>query len=544
MSITEAASPAPATVAPAQLEGLAARILRGPLPFLLSVLAVVQLATWLPHYINWPFWADHDVFATLALGWHHGSLPYRDLACNNFPGTIYLFWVLGRLVGWGQTLPFYALDAALVVGFGAVLLAWSRRQFGRVLPGLIAYTAFLSYYLGQDYSRAGQRDWHAPLFGVLGVMAAQCWSGRSGQILSACALAVAVITRPQCVLFLPAVALALDERARAYGEPVRCSARVWLAWMTAFTVFVALGFAPLVAAGVLPDFARGVRLASYGGPYNRVTPGSFVSVWVTQLAPLRFTIVPLALWLFHQWGSAASRRAALTWGVALVTVSLYKPLSPIPHGYLDLPLYLVWAVNLAVLSQLVLSGPTLTPVLRLAFLLLLLALGTTVRPTFCMVSATIRTLASLRHGTLPSGVPVGYWSGMAVTGAYYRWEDYQAVVDYLKRETGPDTRVANVLKGDSALTGPCGRLPAFPAESITWLRMVNPTDEPRFARELADARDSVVVWVPGEPGPFPPQPLAFITPVIEQHYEPAAKFGVIEVWRRKPETLPAGIANR
>ena len=101
-------------------ERIAAWVLNGPLTIALILLCGFQLATWIPHYLTWPWFADHDVFATLALGWEHGQLPYRDLACNNFPGSIYLFWLIGKLFGWGRTVPFYAVDASFVLIFGAV----------------------------------------------------------------------------------------------------------------------------------------------------------------------------------------------------------------------------------------------------------------------------------------------------------------------------------------------------------------------------------------------------------------------------------------
>src|SRR5437660_10630764 len=103
-------------------ERAATWLLGAPLSAALVALCGFQLATWVPHYLTWPWFADHDVFATLALGWEHGQLPYRDLAGNNFPGTIYLFWVVGKLFGWGRTVPFYAVDAVFVLILGATLL--------------------------------------------------------------------------------------------------------------------------------------------------------------------------------------------------------------------------------------------------------------------------------------------------------------------------------------------------------------------------------------------------------------------------------------
>ena len=101
---------------------------------------------------------DHDVFSTLAFGWDSGLRPYRDLRENNFPGTIYPFWAVGKVFGWGRTAPVFAVDSAFVVDFGAVMLLWSRRRLGRFLPAVIVYALFLSYYLSLDYRNVIQKD--------------------------------------------------------------------------------------------------------------------------------------------------------------------------------------------------------------------------------------------------------------------------------------------------------------------------------------------------------------------------------------------------
>ena len=74
--------------------------------------------------------------------------------------------------------------------------------------------------------------------------------------------------------------------------------------------------------------------------------------------------------------------------------------------------------------------------------------------------------------------------------------------------------MANALKGLPAVNGPTARLPAFPAESVAWLRMVAPEDEARFARSLEDTPDSVVVWVPSEVESDPDFPLPILTEVF------------------------------
>ena len=119
----------------------------------------VFLLMWAPHYLTWPAWADTDQFMVSAQSWDAGLRPYRDLPDFDFPGPILLLYVLGKAFGWGRTLPFYAVDLALLFVLGGALVAWSRRMFGAAMPGLIGYLPFLGYYLGLDYSQVAQRDW-------------------------------------------------------------------------------------------------------------------------------------------------------------------------------------------------------------------------------------------------------------------------------------------------------------------------------------------------------------------------------------------------
>lgn len=514
-------------------------VIRGPLIVALAGLCVLQLATWIPHYLTWPYWADHDVFATIAQGWDDGLLPYRDLPCNNFPGTIYLFWILGKAFGWGRTLPFYALDAAMLVALGGMLLVWSRRRLGGSLPGLVGYLTFLSYYLGLDYAHAAQRDWQGPFFAVISLLVVQTWPGRAGRLGSALAMAMAVSIRPQVVLFLPALALAIDETTRQPGDSIGKTVRNLATWAIAFTLFVAAAFVPLVLAGVIPDFIQGVRLAAYGNSYNRVTPTSLLMGWLSMVSPLRTSLVPIAIGMLAFRTDTATRRMALVWIAAIGFGSLYKPLSPVAHTYLNIPLILIWSVSLVVLVHLVLSLFRQVPSLQLVATFMILALGVTARPDFCAVGPTVRALASFRQGKLPEETPPGYRKGSVGSSGVYPWRDYHALIDYLKHRTTPETLVANVLKADPAITSPTARHSAFPVESMAWLRILRPEQQGDFADILARTHNAVVIWIPGEVGPDPLFKLDLLATAIRDHYQPDVRFGAIEVWRRKPETATA-----
>ena len=511
---------------------LATRILAAPLTILVVAVGLGQWACWAPQYLTWPWSADHDVFGTMARSWDAGFLPYRDVSGNNFPGTIYAHWIVGKLAGWGRTSPFYALDAALVLGFGGALVVWSRRKFGAALPGAIGFVSFLGFYLALDYTQAAQRDFHGPLLAVMGLLAAQAWPDRVGRLLAALAFAACFVTRPQPILLLPALLSALDEPRRE-GEGITKTLGRAAIWGLATAAILALAFAPLALAGVLGDFWRGVRLTRYGGGYNTVGVGSFAKQFVDQVAPLKILAVPAAIALLAGGTPTPTRRAARTWILAFLGILLYRPLSPQPHVYLTIPLMLVWSVEVAVLAQVILSRPGWPATARLAALLVLLGLEGSLRPRFSNPKVSLDALPLLARGEMPATPPAGYLSNPGVDmSAMYRWDDYRATLTYLRTKLPPSTRLINALVGSAPLTGPTGRLSALPTEAIAWVRIVRPEAEPDFARAIEAADDAAVVWSPAEESTYPDEPVARLAPIIRRNYRPEARFGAIEVWRR------------
>lgn len=508
------------------LEALAARVLGWPLTAAVSGLCLLMAATWLPGYLTWPWWGDHDHFATVARGWEAGLLPYRDIGCNNFPGQIYLFRALGAVFGWGRTAPFWALDAALLGLFAAALVTWSRRAFGRSLPGLVALAAALGYSFNLDYSQAAQRDGQAPLLALTGLLVLLACPGRlAGRLAAAGLLAAAMLIRPHAVLLAPAFAAALWlERPRT----VLAAAGSVAGWGLVVAAVVALGFAPLLAHGLGADILAGLRTTVDGAAYNRASPARVAWELAHELLQPRYSLT-LALLAALAWTRPASRRPALIALAALAGVLLYRPLSPLHHAYLAHPLALTWAVSLAVLAAAVLEAGLPRASWRLAAVLLVLGLGLPGWPRFSD-PRNWRDFAAWCRGTEPTRGPPGYARNPDVpAAAAYGWDDYRQTLAYL-RALPPGVRVANVLSGVPALNGPSGRLPVFPAESLVWLALLRPEHEGRFAEALARADDAVVVWDPdGLPGGVPNR-FELLRSAIVQNYEPAARFGPIEVW--------------
>ncbi len=497
-----------------------------------AVLGAGLLLCWIPHYLTWPWCRDEDTFATLALSWDLGVVPYRDIRAYNFPGHIYLHWILGKTFGWGKTVPFYALDSVALVSLGMALAVWSRRLLGAALPGLVSYLAFLTFYLGLEYETVAERDWHATWLVAL---------GRGGRLAAAVNAGIALVIRPHAMLFLPAIASAVAEGAiRSQGPPISI-ARALREWIIALLVILVLAFSPLWLAGVLDNLIQGLRVASYGGPYSRATPASILAAFGNQLQRERTAVVLALSLLTWRLGPFAWRRASRTWLLALLGALVYRPLHPVQHAYLAHPLELLQAIALALPVAWLVESPILAKPVRLLAVVLVLYEVLPEIPRFCRPHESLRALKPLLRGEEPPIPPLGsirYFHRRIPCEDNYCWSDYRKTLEYLRRTTTPKTPVANILRTAPfpSLNGPTGRPSPFRTESgICWMWLIDEDLDAEYAEAIERDPNTVVVWSPDETAPR--LTLEKLTSVVRRHYHPEARFGAIEVWRRRNPRL-------
>jgi hypothetical protein len=160
------------------------------------------------------------------------------------------------------------------------------------------------------------------------------------------------------------------------------------------------------------------------------------------------------------------------------------------------------------------------------------------RPKYWQPRASLAALGALARGRDLADPPPGCAGALRAQWmrAAYSWEDYCGVLAYLRARTGPRTRVGGFFRGYPfpAVNGPVGRLPVFPSPGgILWLRFAAPGLEDPFVAALARPGDAVVVWTPEVPGE-PRLRLERLEEAVRRFYEPEARFGKFEVWRRKP----------
>jgi hypothetical protein len=517
-------------------------------------LAIFWLVTWLPHYLFWPWCRDEDTFAVMAQAWDAGEPPYRSIRAFNFPGHIYLHWILGKLFGWGHVGLFYAVDAAILLFLGGSALAWSRKCFGRFLPGMIGFLIFLGYYLDVHFEIVAERDWHASVCSVLGLFVLQGWPGWRARCFSALLTGVAFVIRPHVVLFLPALALAAifsehpTETARTSCDPrpgLKRRFTLALEWFGVFGTCVVAGFAPIFLAGLMSDMLQGLRIAAYGGPYSAATPERSLGMIIDELREFKTAGLLISLTALVVFSSCrAFKVLAGTWLLALLGALTYRPLAPVGHDYLKTPLALVSALAWAIPIAWIVRAATKKSRTGFESFLAVLCLSLIVYealprwiPRCCSVRASLDSIQAAVRGRWPSLPPgAAVWYSPRIQDNY-TWDGYCRLLDYVRDRTGPETVVANVLRQPPfpAVNGPTGRRSPFHIESgIAWMYVVNEDLEPQFVRELEHLDcDSVVVWSRAEDQKYLRLPLRRLTDVIRRNYVPEARFGKIEVWRRK-----------
>jgi hypothetical protein len=539
-----------------RVEALSGTLLERWLVVGFAGLSTLWLLLWLPHYLYWPWCRDVDSYALLALEWDSGVLPYRDIRCFNFPGHIYLHWILGKLFGWGRTGLFYALDAAALLLLGAVVIAWSRRRLRLSLPGMAAYLIFLAYYLDISFVNVAERDWHAPLCATLGLLLLEAWPGRRTRWLSALLAAMAFTIRPNVVLFLPALLVAAtsgDVATRgawpadiARLTPHRTVLPA-LEWVCVFGVFAAVGFAPLLLSGLLDDFVRGLGILRRGGPYSDATSARSVRILWAEVSQPQTSALGIGLMLLAVGSPDRDLKVmARTWLLALAGALVYRPIHPLDHAYLRTPLALVGAVAWAIPIAWVVRAATGER--RIGFALLPGVLGILLIvyelipmnfPRNCSLRVSIDSIRAAATGGWPE-LPPGAWVGYSPQRSSYSWDDYCRLLKYVREKTGPTTIVANVLKQPPypSANGAVGRRSPFRVDSgVPWMLMVaEDLDEP-FARQLERLGcDSIVVWSTAEIDDQSRLALRRLTGVIMDRYAPEARFGRFEVWRRRCPT--------
>ena len=406
----------------------------------------------------------------MAQEWDSGVLPYRDIRSYNFPGHIYLHWILGKLFGWdhierllrcrrhGSPAPGSYRHRVEPAPSGPITSGYRRlSHFPGVLSGRL-----LRQRGPTGLALAPVRDPRAPPARDL---------ARPAHPMALCTLAAMAFTiRPQVVLFLPALLVAavsgdVATRGTSSADDARITFKQAilpaLEWICAFAVFVAVGFAPLLLSGLLDDLGRGLGILRRGGPYGDATITRSLRILWDEVRQPKISALGIGLLLLSMSRDRDLKVMARTWLLALLGVLVYRPIHPVDHGYLKTPLALVGAVSWAIpiawivratTAQRRIGGPTLFAGV-LAIVLIVYESIPTQFPGNCSLRTSIDSILAAPTGGRPE-MPPGEWIWYRRERSYYSWDGYCRLLEYIREKTGPRTIVANVLKNPPL---PCGQ---------------------------------------------------------------------------------------
>ena len=340
-------------------------------------------------------------------------------------------------------------------------------------------------------------------------------------------MSLALCIRPHAALFLPAVAIQLVDEFRASGN-----ARRPAVWLLSFVLTTFIWILPLAMSGVLLDFLAAVGHNNTPSDGRGLRAAALLVNVLKQFDTFGFIAVSIAVCMIPKPDRRLASVAAVWlggWSSHCSTNRSARGITPT----LRIPFHLILAVNVAVLSDLLLNTRRIPASFKLIAFLLVLGVSCRSRPDFCTLRPSLKaTLAGVR-GERSDGPPPGYRRGPVNVAGYYQWADYFATADYLQPVASRKTRIANALKGDPAIVGLLGGFSAFPAESISWLRMVKRTTRRGLRRPWRTSLTRSSSGLRTRPGPTRRSSSTCSNRRSRRLYEPEARFGVIEVWRRK-----------
>ncbi len=519
-------------------EGYCQKFLRLTLQWILTIIIALWFLLWAPHYLYRPWWMDLEHFSVSAHSWDQGVKPYRDLIDFNFPGPIYIMWMIGKLFGWDHPMAANFLDIMVCIVLFCLTIRWSKRVFDSSTAGLIGCILMARYYMSLDASRVMQRDWYVIASGIGMLMITQMTTHRYKYLFSGFILAVAFVIRPYAVLLLPPLVLSI--LLENWGQRLKTEIALKQVVLSGLVSSLIL-WSPLVFHGIADDFFREIfRELMYG---NYDPEGREVFHWTvyhqiaTKVIFSAFcTLIP-SLYLLRN--DRCKLYLVLPWVVMFVSMVFYKPLCPVMHAYTEIPLEMVAGLMLGIFWGVFENCQGVSSRFKVSLIGFWTWFFLPAFPEMLSVSSSREALVSMVSSKGLEKSPPG-WAGHLkdrnkIPRVYF-WQDYQSALEFIREETSSDVRIVNFIRKQPFPTfnGPTGRLSLWPCgEGIQWLRWVHPELELEFANSLQSQVPSIVIWNDREEMSKVEIKLPLIDNMIRREYEPFARFGQIDIWKRR-----------
>lgn len=503
---------------------------------------ILFFISWLPHYLFWPMWMDAEHFAISAQAWDAGIRPYRDLIDFNFPGPIYFYWLIGKVFGWGRPMMANLADVIVLMGFGSVVLCWSRRIFASWAPGLLSCFLMARYYMSLDYARVMQRDWYVFVIGSMAVLTIQAWKNEGRWIVAGILLSAGLVIRPYAVLWGIPVGIALCLEPSDFNGQLRNRVlRLTLSGLVSSILF----WSPLFYFQLFDDFLGHLLQELLQSNYkpNEVESLHWI-IWDQIKRATEFTsLLVLMLSGIKIQNDKMMKSVWQVWCAAFLILLLYKPLCPVRHDYTQIPFSMTSCLVIGICSGLWIKAGKIDFSRFVLASLVWMHFYFPGWPQMADFQASAQAIQAFGKWDNLKQTPPGCrdaWRIVANQQYLYRWQDYLDLLDYIRNEVPEGVRVVNFLLFHPypTVNAPTGRLSLWPCgEGILWLSWVHKSMEPDFAKALDSKEPAIVILSDERPGWPPPNQFPAIEKTIRTEFELVTRRGAFQVWARR-QTKP------
>jgi hypothetical protein len=526
------------------------------------------VALFVHHLLSWTL-ISLFIPANSDLGLH--AFRFDDAIQSRFPMERPWFISSGFicLARFLKSLPFelrspaiHLFDDALLWGMTGILLLWSRRTFKTIWPALIASTFLISRLFESPWYELINRDWYAAMFSIAGVLAAGSSNSRFAAVAGSTLWIVGLQFRPQVVLLFPCLffaRLGLQDTGNFEFALVRKALIDTLIGLIIGFVIVHL---PLWLIGGFPNYYLDtLEFMKKGGHAGKTTRNSVLKNFLilnVRQAELPYQIILPALALLSlQRQARVGQRIWLLIGLYLaLATSVWIAVNPIITHYHRWPMFIAEAIILAMIT-----GSLLTiysdrmSISRTFAIVLTFSLAIWCDPVVIVQGLIRQSIDKIQSRDLSPHMlfmtaneypPAPWQMDRQTFQDFYDYlgskvESTSIPCEFIELETRP---IQNSLML---------RNPGVVGDSSAWPSLYNIPflyDSPevfrlhlgKYVESLKSIPDAFVIWIPtqGEKTDISFEfdisgELKTMFDTIRNEYEPVAKFGEVEIRRKKPK---------
>lgn len=459
----------------------------------------------------------------------------------------------------------HVLDDAVLIGFFVAMAFWSYRVFSTLWPAVVGTTYLISRLLEFPTFQLTNRDWFAAMFAISGVLISGAIESRRAAVLGGTLWMIGLQFRPQTVLLLPCLAIARLSLF-AGNRPVMRDVRNAIAdTMIGLSLGFVLVNVPLWFMGGFPayyvDTLRFMIQGGHGGQGSIILLiRNFAGLALSRNDLHYVLLIPALLYLCTWCGTRQCIWLATTLYL-LFAATFWTSGNTFLIWYHRFPMFIAEAVALGtIVGCFFVLFPGLNEFPRILVLVLSISLALQCDPIINVPKTINQANAKIRNHD---------YSSIALTlcknGSEFPQESWKmdpaalrAFFEFLGSNVDSEKIPAEIIDTKTLNYPVFLKNPGVVNDDTSWYRVRNSIylegrasfleQFRKFEQGLKSVPDAFVLWVPADSNQNIitsadldiTREMHTVFETIRTHYEPVARFGEVEIRRKKPVVGTAG----